>query len=941
MRVLSKPGAEGERPTADGPSPRPGSSCSAVGKPSAGAAARLRATATHQQRRPSLGFVLLVGAVSALYALCGERRCLASDSPPVLRVGLLWPEEESVNLSSGMALLEAALLERGTIELVERGRIDEVLAELNLSAASGSASDGERLKVGRLIGADLLLWAGQPADPPAGAARVVAMETRYGLRLADAVVEERSDAETIRGQLRGVFDLGVRRVAEPIRLIVAVPPFRNDGFSFKKDHLRHASAATLERVLASVPGLRLAEIKQAERIASEIRMQGSDGLDRPLPRLWLGRFDGDSVGPDGGPTRIGVTLESRLRADIEASVTRTFDSEEAFIGGLREMATELLDKVQRGFEVPEGDRSADADALYRRAQGARLLGYRDDAYRLLWAALLADSTHEGALLMLSEIPRKEDAEAIAERLGAHAVSRPEKPIINKGNRHLFLRMRSHDRAAALLVDVLKAKSVHQVRDRTCRHIDYVCQHAADIYQRDEYHELLLALAPHYWGSHKTFARHFSMCWFSNYGVTSPDEIEDEVKRLEAIDTAFCRAAAEEVRERWDRKLNYRRLSTPPVDPEGPVEPEGPWEARLVEIEMPVRFVSGWETADQFELFWGYNGAPEDCRLFRLDGSRRWEELGPIVKHGDELAQAACFDGRHAWAATPDADGPRVVAIEPTSGERIDFTAADGLPDTRIDAFSVATVGPGDVVAVASVFEGRFVRSWVGRLGLDDAGQKSVRVLHTQRDQLGKGDGRAFVCAALNVWPEPTSRILVYRGNRELSVNSRDVRLLGFDLETGTPIETPAPASNACMVSTFPVRNPPLWRVPTRQSPRRPGIELLGSELYHFDPVGRWVKDAAWVPGTNGAVVGDRLYQVGFNDGVLVTDLTTREVQPYRTEPMATRGIGRYPGHGSTIATRTYGPAFCRDFSRLYQLQVLEDGVWRGFDAPAVVAPSSP
>ena len=207
------------------------------------------------------------------------------------------------------ALLEAKLLAEPGATWVERTNIDAVLKEQKLQAAFGPQGVGERVKLGKLLKADLLVMVRPVKDAKQPALEVVVSETASGLRLLLRAVPVTKDADEDVAALLAAARDGIKQHGEKVTEIVAVPPFVSQDLEFTHDHLKGAFAKLAEAEALGRKGVLVVELEEAEALAKEIALAapGSTSSGRCRSTCWA---SSDTTG--GARTS---TVSMKLRAE--------------------------------------------------------------------------------------------------------------------------------------------------------------------------------------------------------------------------------------------------------------------------------------------------------------------------------------------------------------------------------------------------------------------------------------------------------------------------------------------------------------------------------------------------------------------------------------------------------------------------------------------------
>src|SRR5262245_54950352 len=191
--------------------------------------------------------------------------------PPVRRM----PTAALVDQAGGVvaALLEAKLLEGSRAKWLERNDIKRMLEEQKIDAAFGSAGNKERLALGKLLKADLLVMIRRiPSSHEKGAELLECLvcETKQGLRLRTAYATSGQAERSAVQAFSDSFDAAIRKYHQTVNEIVGVPPLVCDNLSFDQNYLQPAYAKLIEQVLLEQPGVVVVELSEAQAIAHEL-----------------------------------------------------------------------------------------------------------------------------------------------------------------------------------------------------------------------------------------------------------------------------------------------------------------------------------------------------------------------------------------------------------------------------------------------------------------------------------------------------------------------------------------------------------------------------------------------------------------------------------------------------------------------------------------------
>jgi len=227
--------------------------------------------------------------------------------------------------SEGLSdLLLADLSERADVLFVERGAVDQVLAEQSLSL-DGLTAPGTAISVGRLLAADLLLCVDAfPGDVVSGI-RIRIIESRTGITLAaDEFPSDTLDTEL--KAAREAFDraLPKARIAADNRLYVGIVGFRNEDLGRELNGVADALSPMLAVTLAREPSVVLLDREQLDALTEEHRLTG---LDLDLRTSALAVSGGIRADHDRGGWLISLRLHSTGIAETAPTLLHVPDAD--------------------------------------------------------------------------------------------------------------------------------------------------------------------------------------------------------------------------------------------------------------------------------------------------------------------------------------------------------------------------------------------------------------------------------------------------------------------------------------------------------------------------------------------------------------------------------------------------------------------------------------
>lgn len=699
---------------------------------------------------------------------------------------LLDPEK-----SPRAALLEAKLLADPSLTWVERGGIDKVLREQRLQAVFSPQGVGDRVTLGRLLKADLLVMVRPAKDAKEPALEVVVCETAGGLRLLVRAVAVSSNAEADTAALLAAVREGVRKHKEKVAEVVAVPPFVSRDLEFTHDHLKGAFAKLAEGEALNRPGVVVVELAEAEALAREVALAApGSSLRRPLPVYLLGEYRHEGKGK-------GQTIGLRLRAERGGKpvgkpeeLTLKPDEAPAAVRGWAARSTDALAKGDR--PRPPADPKAEAKQLAERAQVFKRLGNWSESLALFEASLLLDpdlnDLHAEAVKVLTPLLSAAFLRAVRDTPGEAATTRR---LYNRGLVHIeefvtrggdLSRYKgvggagladSFHHSVYWLIDgktwTAEAKAEMQgikdderavclrlvpviARQKRNNFPEWIFLYwAVDRLPRKERYELLERVINDLEGLPDPRAR--VVAYVRGSVVDSP-EYAAFLDRLAASKSQGVREAAAELKA----NLQVARKAPPfkhVTDPEGhTLKPPRPGMVKFTPIALAFegsdptrrapREVAGVLAVGKgLDVVWTRDG------LYRMKkkGTLRllWRSPG-INDWADGRFESVRFDGRHVWASWAQRKkNPTLLIFDPETDKLWDAVEVEGMPQAPVGelvekftgaSLMVSPLGPGQACAAGAFLD----RAWVAVATFDPTtGKAAFKVIHEARDAQDRTD----------------------------------------------------------------------------------------------------------------------------------------------------------------------------------------------------------
>lgn len=182
-------------------------------------------------------------------------------------------------------LLAAQLSTWEEVSLLERAELDKVVAELELTAAE-LVDPASAPKLGRLLKAEAILYLEQTGDGEAAALRLLVLEARTGIPLAQWVVP-RSDVEREVDQMLQTLQRAhaTLRLPDAKRRYVGIVAVHNEEAGPLLSPVAQSLAALAEQDLKATAGVMLLDRDLAFRLRSGVRLTDDEKLIRGATQL--------------------------------------------------------------------------------------------------------------------------------------------------------------------------------------------------------------------------------------------------------------------------------------------------------------------------------------------------------------------------------------------------------------------------------------------------------------------------------------------------------------------------------------------------------------------------------------------------------------------------------------------------------------------------------
>jgi hypothetical protein len=312
-------------------------------------------------------------------------RLPAEEAPPTC--ALIVEGSSALKGAPVAALLEADLVQSGTVRLVERGEIERLVREQEIGLLFSPESGGNRSALGKLLKADLLVVLRlDRSRRPQEQIDVVVCETNKGLRLWTSSIPRSADPQAAVLMVKRPIAEAAKRIFEPHLRVFAVPPFVSHNLRRDFDHLQVGFARLVEEILGRQEGIAVVELAEAQAITRELSLTGGAAEDRRLPFFIMGEFRHDGV---KDACRITVSVSLKYKDQLLDRLTRSdLTLGEAPIA-LAGMVAKLLNKTD--VKLRDVNPAEEAQTLAERAEEFLRIGNWNEALGLLEASLLLDA----------------------------------------------------------------------------------------------------------------------------------------------------------------------------------------------------------------------------------------------------------------------------------------------------------------------------------------------------------------------------------------------------------------------------------------------------------------------------------------------------------------------------------------------------------------------
>ena len=683
---------------------------------------------------------------------------LAVAAEPV-RIAVITGENDGVKPMA--SLLEVQFSTHDSYQVLERESISEIIKEWDLAMLSAAESVSKRAKIGGLLKADILVMLTEQTKPTPRFDLVVS-ETTRGLRLRTASFPKSQNQEQMIENLRSEIDAAIKKRAEGLKGIYAVPPFVSEDLTGNHGQFSAAYARLLEARLQELPGILVVELAEARKISEEMILSGG-AVQREQPIYVLGEYRFDAMNQAKPPF---LRITARQGADDLWREELAQAAPSTAVAFLKKSIETHLAYPPKNQEVNKGEGS-EISTLNKRANNLFSIGLYEECGQLAEASLLLDSQQpvirllamsaygwhcrKSKMPLLEELPYRRLALTHVEAF----LNMSDPNYVNKNNVSETISIHSSipghfsylDRASdeekkqvmeylrerrTMFMEVITAKhKLGSLNDAVIRitltqwllgHKYYGESLRDDLRKRLEIAPMLLAKEI----AHKENGiQDLTLFGFSDEMKLSEDFswFLDELSAIKHPAVTSVVSA--------ERKLiaNLKAGKTSTSDRSHPEKEKPIPTARKVRFD-PIRFtIPGneelWlqgvlDCGNGTDILWGWSRSAS-VFLMKEKGI-----LEPIHKTTGTQFGQVCFDGKYVWMPV-EGKNSAVLAIDPQSGSVIQFTSQDGIPDFQYAA--CAPIGQGRLCFAGTFGVQSDRRSYIAVLELGTGGEKKAKIIH--------------------------------------------------------------------------------------------------------------------------------------------------------------------------------------------------------------------
>ena len=652
------------------------------------------------------------------------------------------------------ALIQPSVAEIPDTQWVDREQFATVLAEQKLGTYFSADAPGQRVKLGKLLKADVLVFL-QVTKTEKPCIEVVGSESKQGIRLAMQSVSVADPADTkVKAISKIIKDL-IARSQQPVKVLIAVPPLACNDLTAEFSRDGTAYARLIEHMLLDRKEILVVELAEAKAIAREIAVGGVATLDRQLPLYLFGEYR-NTLEKDKRHLKVKLRLN---RGNAELGVAEEANISTADLAATLIKLTDNLVSKHAGQSPEKFDPDTESRLLADRGKQFERLGQLEEALSLYDASLLLkdrmDVHYSVASTICSLYYRDENRkfrqeDDVETRRSKNAQTfKEDSVILHEGQRHIETFMTNSrilwsehvllrfyasvfppDEVVDMFERALRAKNERKVEDEMFRFMFEINWVSLPLAQRQVLFVKVANLAP----SQKMADENIS--YFMSYCFRGPKKDEpllrqsssEALKELETSTNPYTRAAAIAIIKRNAAGTKFAPFPPPPVKLPSPANPDYILHGfPQFEFGFAQYYHDAIPIGEKADLIWS-SGNGQPYAVFAIMGQRR---NGRVLGHMPGLSRPI-FDGKYIWIAAAAGDGPAILIIDAETEKTWKLTPADGLPNEEIVVFSGSALEPGKVCAAASISHDNNSRTWVGLLTFELGAGAKCKIIHEAR-----------------------------------------------------------------------------------------------------------------------------------------------------------------------------------------------------------------
>lgn len=698
-------------------------------------------------------------------ALLASALLMLADAPADAEVRVVVLGSRSAGIDVLVPVVELRLADSPGVVLLERENVEAVLREQEFAALVGAEGSANRIALGKLLKADLLVLI-QGEEKPQPHARVVICETDQGLRLGNQSVESGANVESSVVAVMQIVEAAIAKHGQQVKEIVAVPPLVSNDLGFESQALQRPLASVIEQSLLARPHVLAVELAEANAVANELAVSGEKDVQRRLPLYFLGEFRHEGQGPEASmAVRLKLVRGQKLLDECDVKDIPPARVAEV----LRREAAALLDRALN-TTAPLPDAATEARQLAQRAVAMYQLMNFSECLELAEASLLLKPDQvdvhrlaaHAAGMHVSMLLRKAATERqvfSVDQLKA-SIRRENEATIRRSLPHLEYFMKhaalsgKRDRALIfgvfegcqeieeirpMMLRVLATKRQAGVTDDTIMFLRIFRQWCLRGMDAHDLVQWKLEVAREWPRSDDQGVVHLvDLVLHGTDGRDTPP-VRQIVEQLRTVANPVCLSAAQFIEGRWAAgKSGIPEVAGEQATPPPPPVTDGPT-VEFVSLSVKPGILGWLPIGPAGHVAWTSTSllAVKEAKL---------DDLLPVARIlGTDDGMSVAFDGKFVWAFQNARDAmadkrpsrdhePRILVWEPATGKRWFLTPADGLPQVELRNVSIAPLEVGKVCVLGHFGEQRMTRVWAAMARLDpETGQGAVNVFHEARN----------------------------------------------------------------------------------------------------------------------------------------------------------------------------------------------------------------